>query len=124
MHSQTPLARRGFLALHAVLAAAAGAALPARAADYPPLPVEISPDHPLLLFQALPAFRGDPAAQRDHVLGAGADSGVAASERDAQDRRAGRRECAEGPLETVLAALQSTDPGGDFASRTTRNRIV
>lgn len=107
MHSQTPLARRGFLALIAVLAAAAGAALPARAADYPPLPVEISPDHPLLLFQALPAFRSDPAAQRDHVLGAWAQIPESlASNAMIKIDAPGGGNALRAHFETVLAALQ------------------
>lgn len=40
------------------------------AVDYPPLSVEISPEHPLMLFQDLPAFRSDPERQKEHVQGA------------------------------------------------------
>lgn len=39
-------------------------------AQYPPLAVEISPAHPLLLFQDLPAFRADTERQQEHLIGA------------------------------------------------------
>lgn len=42
----------------------------AAGAEYPPLAVEISPEHPLLLFQDLPAQRSDPQRHREHVQGA------------------------------------------------------
>jgi hypothetical protein len=37
-------------------------------AEYPPLAVEISPAHPLMMFQDLPAYRSDPERQREHLL--------------------------------------------------------
>lgn len=42
----------------------------ASAADFPPLAEDISPAHPLFLFQDLPAYRSDPERQREHLIGA------------------------------------------------------
>lgn len=44
--------------------------LPAACAEYPPLAVEISPEHPLMLFHDLAAQRSDPDRQREQVMGA------------------------------------------------------
>lgn len=46
------------------------AALVATPSEFPPLAVEISPAHPLLLFQDLAAYRGDPERQKEHLIGA------------------------------------------------------
>ncbi len=52
----------------AVLIALLCFVLPTFAVDYPPLAVEISPAHPLMLFQDLPAYRGDLERQKQHLL--------------------------------------------------------
>jgi hypothetical protein len=81
--------------------------LSAAGAEYPPLAVEISPEHPLFLFQDLPVHRSDPDRQREHVMGAWAQmpeslqSNAMIKIEAPSEGEAGVRH-----LTTVLAALQ------------------
>lgn len=69
MHFETPRSSPALLRSLLVWSIVLWAAL-APANEFPPLAVEISPEHPLMLFQDLPAHRGDPERHREHVLGA------------------------------------------------------
>jgi len=71
------------------------------------LAVEISPEHPLMLFQDLSAHRGDPARQRDHVLSAWEQMPEALHSNGMIKIQApGEGEAAITHLTTVLATLQ------------------
>ncbi|MCF6286432.1 MAG: hypothetical protein L3K26_14750, partial [Candidatus Hydrogenedentes bacterium] len=76
-------------------------------ADYPPLAIEISPAHPLLLFQDLPAYRGDPERQKEHLLTAWAQlPDTIRSQAVLKFAVPGKGEGMKTNYDTVLAVLQ------------------
>lgn len=81
--------------------------LSAAGAEYPPLAVEISPEHPLFFFQDLAAQRSDAERQRAHVLGAWAQM-PESLQSNAMIKIAapGEGESATRQLTTVLTSLQ------------------
>jgi len=70
MRFEIPLASRSICCAFALLAVVQWIPVPAHGADYPPLQVEISAEHPLMLFQDSPAHRSNPEMQREQILGA------------------------------------------------------